>query len=629
MIFADFSNYLEQLEGVSSRLEITAILAKLFLELEIDEVTEAVYLLQGQLLPAYEKLEFQIAVKTVLKALAKVSKRQTDSLKQRIESEQPLVENLFGESVEDKEEGEVAKLYRELGDLGKVAEQVVQATVSQSEETIRSMYAKLSLLAHDGGADSQARKLAALTDILLSLDPISAKFVVRIILGRLRLGFSDMTIMDALSWAMTGGKNERPQLEEAYQRKTDVGKLATFYLQQKSPEARLLALQQYQVEVGVPVIPALCQRLNSAAEMIEKMTEVIAEPKYDGLRVQIHVQKSAKTDKEDAGSQSSMMTAGSSSADGGSNWIYKTFTRSLEENSHQFPELADAIETLDCESCILDAEAIGYDPETGELLPFQDTIQRKRKHGIAEKAAEVPIRFYVFDLLAVNGKDLLAEPLSERKRQLHLLFQDNKTLIHSPELRTSDPVVLHEYHELQLAEGLEGVVVKQLSAGYQSGRKGWSWVKMKEAEGTNGKLADTVDAVVMGYYMGRGKRAGFGIGAILVGIIDEKSEQILTLAKIGTGLTDDVLRQMKVRCDELASPTQPKEFQVHKLLAPDVWCSPSLVVEVAADEVTKSPLHSAGVALRFPRLVKFREDKTWRQATSLAEITQLSNLAMA
>ncbi len=601
MTFVEFASYLEKLEGVSSRLEITAILAELFQKLDPTEVTEACYLLQGQLLPPYEALELQIAVKTIIKALVKVLVNQG-----KILNESPgELADLFGEqtvTAATEQEKIIAGEYQKLGDLGAVAEKIIQQIQPQKQDTIQTVYARLVQLAKDTGADSQSRKLEALTALLESLQPISAKFVVRIILGRLRLGFSDMTIIDALSWAMTGGKGERDQLEEAYQRKADIGKLAAFYLQQIDIKKRLSALQNYSVEVGVPVIPALCQRLNSAAEMIEKMTEVIAEPKYDGLRVQIHINKQGKT------------------------WKYKTFTRSLEENSHQFPELAAALDSMDCDSCILDGEAIGYDPQTGDLLPFQDTMQRKRKHGISEKAKEVPIRFYVFDVLELNGQDLLNVPLSDRKEKLRQLFTDNQILYHSPEFRTTDSVALHDFHEQELANGLEGVVVKQISAGYQSGRKGWSWVKMKEAEGTTGKLADAIDAIVMGYYYGRGKRSEFGIGAILVGIMDEAQENVLTLAKIGTGLTDEVLRQTKLKCDELATPTAPPHYQVNKLLAPNVWCLPGLVVEVAADEITRSPIHTAGVALRFPRLVKFREDKTWQQATTLAEVRQLSSI---
>jgi DNA ligase-1 len=613
MKFSVFSNYLQRLETISSRLEMTSVLSELFQNLEKEEIPQACYLLQGELLPAYQSLELQIAVKTVLKALARIKEKGKENSKENSEVSLDSLKsiNLLGEEDYSQREEEVERLYKTLGDLGKVAEEVSQSTSVTDHETILSVYESLCDLAKDTGAQSQQRKLSTLVEILKKLNPISTKFVVRIILGRLRLGFSDMTMIDALSWAMTGGKSERDLLEDAYQKKADIGKLAQFYLSQKDETSRKKALAEYHLEVGVPVIPALCQRLNTAAEMIEKMHDVIAEPKYDGLRVQIHINK-----------KESFFTLQENTSQ--LNPHIKTFTRNLEETSHMFPELHGALSFLNCDTCILDAEAIGYDPQTGDLLPFQQTIQRKRKHDISEKAKDIPIRFYVFDALHINGEDLIHLPLLERKQKLYQLFKNNDILYHSPTLRTTDPVELHHYHEQNLAEGLEGIVVKQADADYQSGRKGWSWVKIKETEGSSGKLADTLDVVVMGYYAGRGKRAEFGIGAILVGVMDEETGEVKTIAKIGTGLTDEVLRQTKQKCDELQVKEQPKMYVVHKMLVPDVWCRPEFVVEVAADEVTNSPLHSAEVALRFPRLVKFRDDKNWEQITTLKELKQMT-----
>jgi DNA ligase-1 len=598
MLFANFADYLQRLEAIDSRLEMTAVLSELLRALGPAEIVDACYLLQGQLQPPYRSLDFQIAVKTVIKALARLENGSlTANKKGSIESNQSA---LFEEENYGAQERAVEGVYKKLGDLGLVAEEVARAAAPRANQNlnIQTVYETLSAIARESGVQSQQRKLQGLVDLLENLDPISAKFVVRIILGRLRLGFSDMTMIDALSWAMTGSKSERTILENAYQKKADIGKLAEFYLQQPDANARTQALENYQVEVGVPVIPALCQRLNSAAEMIEKMHDVIAEPKYDGLRVQIHVQKNATNPSE----------------------ILHTYTRNLEETTHMFPELREAIALLHCQSCILDAEAIGFDPKTGELLPFQLTIQRKRKHDISEKAKDVPVRFYVFDVLSLDGRDLIATPLEERKALLAKLFPENTILYFSQGIRTSDPEVLREFHEKQLADGLEGAVVKQATSVYQSGRKGWSWVKIKEAEGQSGKLSDTLDVAVMGYYMGRGKRNEFGIGAFLVGVFDAKTDQICTIAKIGTGLTDEVLRETKQRLDALRVNEMPKNYQVNKMLLPDVWCRPEFVVEVAADELTHSPIHTAGFALRFPRLVKFRDDKTWQQITTLQEL---------
>ena len=144
---------------------------------------------------------------------------------------------------------------------------------------------------------------------------------------------------------------------------------------------------------------------------------------------------------------------------------------------------------------------------------------------------------------------------------------------------------------------------------------------MKEAEGSSGKLADTVDCVVMGYTQGKGKRAGFGIGQFLAGIVD--GDKVKSVTKVGTGLTDEQFRELKKRLVALTVGEMPKEYEVHKDLAPDFWVRPELIVELAADEVTKSPKHTAGLALRFPRLVKFRDDKSPAQATTLKEIKKL------
>jgi DNA ligase-1 len=583
MLFAAFSSYLEKLERISARLEITAVLAELWQKLEPDELKPASYLLQGTLVPEYESLEFQLSTKMVIKALA----------------------TRYGTDVDT-----VTAAFKKLGDLGLVAEQFhgegaqssdLFAAAAEQNLDVATVYEKLKAIAQQSGSGSQERKLALLSDILASLEAISARYVIRIILGNLRLGFSTMTMIDSLSWAQTGSKLESIILEKAYYKKADIGALAETYISAKGEDKRKQSLEHYSVEVGVPVVPALCQRMESAEEVNTKLGTVFVEPKYDGVRVQIHV------DKKNAAHP------------------VRTFTRSMEENTHQFPELVDAITQLKCDSCILDGEAIGYNKETGELLPFQETITRKRKHGVDEIAEAVPLRFFLFDVLAFNEKSFLDVPLRERKSELKKLFSDSEVLVHTPYITADKPEDITEYHHLKLAEGLEGVVMKQADSLYQSGRKGMAWVKMKEEEGTRGKLADSLDCVVMGYYVGQGKRTDFGVGAFLVGVMDDK-DQILTIAKIGTGLSDDQFRELKQRADTLQVSEKPQQYNVAKQLVPDVWLKPSLVAEIAADEITDSPLHSAKVALRFPRLIKWRDDKKWQQATTTAEVGKIRAL---
>ncbi len=633
MLFQKFASSLETLSQTTKRLEITQQLAELLAQLTEDEIQPSCYLLQGRLTPAYESLEFQLSIKMILRALSRVkqegqkSQIGAGSRQEKESAENVSVVNLFGEEDDAPFQSDVEREYKKIGDLGEVAKSVIDASNSSagrgeangnvilsemSEEnavegsignpatSVLAVYHKLQTIAHESGDGSQERKLLGLIDLFEKVDGLSAKYIVRIILGRLRLGFSDMTMLDALSWAMTGAKSEHDVLEEAYQKRADIGWLATVYLQEKDATKRQHLLQKTEVVAGVPVMSALCQRLNSTEEMIAKMGQVYAEPKYDGLRVQIHFSR------------------------GNPSWTVRTFTRNLEESTNMFPELVAAADQLSCQSCILDAEAIGYDKESDEFLPFQLTITRKRKHGIGEKSLEVPLLFFVFDILSLDGKSLIELPLKERKKILTELFTNSKTevLRQTENIETSDAVQLRQFHEQCLAEGLEGMVVKSVTGTYQSGRKGWNWVKIKEEEGTSGKLSDTMDGVVMGYYVGRGKRTKFGVGAFLIGVLSP-DEQIVTLAKIGTGLTDEQFQELKSRCDVLKADTQPANYQIHKMLTPDVFLSPGLVVEVAADEVTHSPVHTAGVALRFPRLVKFRDDKKWSDATTLDELQHI------
>jgi DNA ligase 1 len=646
MKFYTFSEKLEKLEQTDSRLEMMYQLADLYQLLEEKEVIQASYLMQGSLVPQYLSLEFQLSAKMVVRSLAHLaSKHKLDLGSKKGVNTTNTSKNLSlfeGDTTTELTlQQEITKIYKNLGDIGNVA-QLIVARVEQklgadlsTGPDINNVFDKLKTIALESGSGSQDRKIMGLVELFENLDSLSVRYVARIIIGKLRLGFSTMTILDALSWAILGSKNHRKILENAYQKRADVGELAKTYLHlgrsrlssisDKSEKITLESdqdllgqdlLKKYSVSVGIPVVPALCQRLNTSQEIIDKMGEVLAEPKYDGLRVQIHYSKKG-FDSE--------LKVGIQTLDVGTTLLtdkIRAFTRSLEEVTHMFPELSEVADKLNCDSCILDAEAIGYDPDTGKLLAFQKTITRKRKHKIDKTAESVPIRFYVFDCLYLNGEPLISEKLSNRKDALRGIFEDNQTIKFAETILTSDPEKLRQFHNAQLGDGLEGAVIKKIDSPYQSGRKGWSWVKIKEAEGARGKLKDTLDLVVMGYYFGRGKRSQFGVGAFLAGILDD-DQQIKTIAKIGTGLSDDQFRELKQRADKLSIEKPPENYEVEKSLIPDAWTRPELVVEIAADEITKSPTHSAGVALRFPRLIKFRDDKNWTDATNLSELTGL------
>jgi len=615
--FHVFSTRLLKLEDTASRLEMTAQLAALYQELQADEIAPASYLMQGSLVPEYQRLEFQLSTKMVLRALVPLysvreSGNQAETkISQDLFSELAAAEPTSAAGTADVESSALSKLtaeFKKMGDIGLVAENVLGRVKNQSDRTsardlqLLVVFERLIAIAKESGSGSQQRKLAGLTALFEQVSPLSARYIARIVVGRLRLGFSTMTMIDALSFAKHGDKSDSARLEAAFNRRADIGVLARQYLKSDSSNSSDLttALESAEVTLGIPVMPALCQRLNSASEIIDKMGEVFAEPKYDGLRIQIHFDRLAGT-----------VTA---------------HTRNLDDVTYMFPELQVAFAALSADRAILDGEAIGYDPATDSLRAFQETITRRRKHDVADQSEKIPMRFYIYDVMLVDDRSLIDEKLRTRKDVLKSIISDNDVFLSTPFIITNDPIELRTFHEEQLAAGFEGAVIKKVDSPYVSGRKGWAWVKIKEEEGTTGKLADTIDCLVMGYYSGRGKRTQFGLGALLVGVRESGTDQFLTVAKIGTGLTEAQLVELKNRCDVLSLSQVPPSYDIPKALFPDVVTEPALVVEIAADEITRSPLHSAGQALRFPRLIRIRDDKSPAEVTTVEELASLNPL---
>jgi DNA ligase-1 len=298
--------------------------------------------------------------------------------------------------------------------------------------------------------------------------------------------------------------------------------------------------------------------------------------------------------------------------------------------SAMFPDLIKELQKLNVENLICEGEAIGFDPNTGNFLPFQETVKRKRKHGVEEAAAEFPLQLFLFDLLYLNNKSYLDTPYVKRHEQLEKILHGVK----SEHLFVIEHTEMHNAQELEdyfletVATGLEGLVVKRSDTIYQPGKRNFNWIKLKRQE--EGHIEDTIDCVILGYYAGKGKRAHFGIGAFLVGVFNKDKDMFQTVAKIGTGMTDDEWRELKNKCDKLAVADKPKNIECSKELYPDVWITPELICRVRADEITLSPLHTAGktdknlgYALRFPRFMDYRWDKSAEEATTDKEIKRL------
>ncbi len=557
MKFSELAASLDQMEATRSRNELVRILSEVYKACSVDELEPITYLIQGRLAPFFEPVEIRLGERLLIAAVATASGTPKE---------------------------EVSKLNREIGDLGVTAQRLARQPQGESPSVVE-VHQRLFKIAAAGGAGSQQEKLDGFTGLLGELDPVSTKHLVRITLGKMRLGIGDPTVLDAL--AKYGDRSRRPILEAAYNRTSDLGLIARTLW-----EAGEGGLDALKVKAGHPLRPQLAERLPNPDAVIKKLGMVGVQPKYDGLRVQIH-------------------------KDGDRVSI---FSRNLESMTEMFPELVAAASSLNVQSVILDGEAIAYDPDSEEYVPFQETTARRRKEGIEEFAAQVPLRAFVFDVMFHDGSDLTPLPYQRRFEIIQDLIRDSDTLVIAPLMKTDSTDVLTRELLDNISRGLEGIVAKRLDSPYQAGARNFNWVKLKR--NTSGQLNDTVDVVLLGYYKGKGKRAEFGAGALLAGVYDSDKDEFVTISKLGTGLSDQGWRDIYQRLASLEVPDKPP--RVSSILVPDAWLEPAIVVEVLADEITPSPRHTAGFALRFPRIVSFRtQDKQPEDATSVREIREM------
>lgn len=565
MKFLKLVEYFERLEATAKRLEMFDILSQLFKESNAADIDKIIYLGQGELLPPFHGLEMGMSEKLLIRAISDATNTPT-------------------KKVED--------VFKHTGDLGKTAGELIK---NKGENlTVRKVYEELTAIARTSGTGSVEKKIGLLSSLLRGVSPEEAKYIARFVIGRLRLGIGDPTVLEALALAQ-GDRSLRPELERVYNRCSDLGFVAKTLL-----EKGIGGVNKFHVRVGYPIRMALCERLPSSEEIIEKIGEAAIEAKYDGFRVQIHKNKNN----------------------------IDMFSRNLERTTHMFPEIKEAVKNfITADTAIIEGEALAYNESTGELFPFQVTIQRKRKHGIEELAKEYPLKFFAFDLLYADGEDYTPKPFSERREKLKKIIKKNSVIEPSELFITDRHEDITKYFEDAIARGLEGVVAKRLDAPYAAGGRNFNWIKLKRSY--RGELADTIDVCIVGYFRGKGARAKFGVGAFLGAVYDTKTDSFKTVSKVGTGFSEDEFLQLKKILDEISiSHRHPR---VDSVMEADVWVEPRYVVTVTADEITRSPSHTAGrdkdgigYALRFPRAVGFlREDKKPEDANSVKEIIEL------
>ena len=574
MKFSIISDAFQQMEATSKRLELTDILVKLIQEIPEDVIAKAIYLIQGKLRPNFEGVELGIAEKLVMRAMSKSSGI-------------PL------KKIEDD--------YNKGGDLGQTAENIlqqkIQTTFASEVITLEKVYDTLFKISKLEGKGSQEMKMKYVSSMLNDATPQESKFILKILLGTLRLGIAENTVMDALAIAFTGKKENREIIENAYNVSSDLGKVAEVISTGGVEE-----IEKFQIKLFSPIRPMLADRIKSGEETVEKFQEKFAaEYKLDGERAQIHKQK----DK------------------------IEIFSRSLEIITSYYPDIVEKISKLIIsEDVILEAEVVAMNSNSGDFLPFQELMHRRRKYEIEEAVTKYPITVNFFDVLFSEGKNCMDMRYEERRELLEkIIKQDDFARLIPMSIIESKEQVL-EVLENSINSGCEGLMLKHLDSTYRAGIRGSNWLKLKREY--QNELGDSLDLVVVGAFFGKGRRTG-KYGTLLLSTYNDEEDVFPSICKVGTGFTDESLDQLY----QILSPkvTLKKNPRIVSEMEADVWFEPELVIEIVASEITQSPIHKTalnkikeetGLALRFPKFTgKIRTEKNSEDASTDEEVIAL------
>ena len=579
MEFSILASAFEKMESTTKRLELTDTLIDLFKRTPRGAVSKVVYLLQGKLRPDYEGVELGVAEKLAIRALSKSS----------------------GASAR-----EIEAQYQKDGDMGRAATAIMgrktQTTFVAEVITVERVYDTLFRIARSQGPNSQDMKTKYISSMLNDAEPTESGYILKILLGTLRFGIAENTIMDALAAAFTGDKKNRDHVERAYNVSSDLGAVADAVVSDGLQGAR-----RFEAQLFRPIRPMLAERVKSEQDALAKMgAGLAAEYKLDGERVQIH-------------------------AGGGR---VEIFSRRLERITSHYPDIAERIpEALNAGEAILEAEAVAINEKTGEFLPFQELMHRRRKHKVEKAVSEYPITVNFFDVLYVDGKSCMDMPYSDRRGILEDVVSgggggdgDYARCVTMSVI--SDASEMSEFMEGAINAGSEGLMLKMPSATYQAGARGSNWLKLKKEY--RNELGDSLDLVVIGGFFGKGKRTGI-YGTLLLASYDDRNDSFASVCKVGTGFTDEDLDRLY----QILHPkvTIRKNPRIDSEMDADVWFEPELVVEVVASEITLSPIHrtawdavrkGAGLALRFPKYTgRIRDEKDPEDASTTHEVVTL------
>ncbi|XP_068624930.1 DNA ligase 1 [Battus philenor] len=608
---------LEIIEATSARLKMVEILSNYFrsvITLTPEDLLPSIYLCLNQLAPAYEGLELGIAETYLMKAVGQCTGRTL---------------------------AQVKSAAQRCGDLGLAAQQArsTQRTMfTPAPLTVARVFAALREVAAMTGQASVNKKIGKIQSLYVACRHSESKYLIRSLEGKLRVGLAEQSLLQALALAAAATPPAGPRagcLDVAKQMSPEEFKalvdehamlVKTTYCECPNYELLVPVLLKEGVRAlpdhcrltpGIPLKPMLAHPTRGVNEIFTRFEGVqfTCEWKYDGERAQVHVPGAPDS--------------GPSFPDA------RIFSRNQEDNTSKYPDVLARLSTLlqpTVHSCVLDCEAVAYDPVAKQILPFQVLSTRKRKDAEASQI-KVQVCVFVFDLLLLNGRALVREPLAERRALLREHFIETPgewQFAESRDCSTMEEV--QQFMEESVRGSCEGLMVKMLlgeNAKYDIARRSHNWLKLKKdyMEG----VGDSVDAVVLGAYRGRGRRGG-RYGGFLLACYDPASEQYQTLCKLGTGFSDQDLDTLGEQLDAHRIDAPRNYYSYEASLAPDVWFAAACVWEVRCADLSLSPAHRAahglvepdkGISLRFPRFVRVRDDKAPEQATSSEQVAQL------
>ncbi len=630
MLYKKFIEFYEKIQGTSKRLDKTYILSKLLKTTEDEDIERVTLLVQGRVFPACDQREIGVAAKMIIKAISNATGYSSNSIENH---------------------------WRKLGDLGKVAEELTekkkQSKLFSKELSVRKVFDNLQKLAGVEGKSSVDIKIRIISELLSNASPKEALYIVRTVLSELRVGIGEGTLRDAIVWAFfpkvvgifvkcphcknwVPNSNKCPEcgsdlntnfndavkeadgrilrvkevdeikdkeikdydfiicpdektarevynyivncVQDAYNILTD------FALVSVEAKKGILSLKKVTLKPGRPVKVMLAIKVKTLKEGFSTVGKPAQlEYKYDGFRVHIHKWENH----------------------------VKVFTRRLEDVTHQFPDIVKAAENINADSFIVDGEAVGYDKRTGKSLPFQRISQRiKRKYDIDRMVNDLPVEVNLFDILFYNGESTLNKPLRERREILERIVKEKKgVIVLSTKLVTSSEKDARNFFNESISHSNEGIMFKNLNAPYKPGARVGYMVKYKQ-------IMETLDLVIVGAEWGEGKRAKW-LSSFYVACRDD-NENILRIGKVASGLKEK--REEGLSYDEVTEMLKPL---IIKQQGRYVEVEPKIIVEVAYEEIQKSPEYESGFALRFPRIIRLRDDKPLDEISELNHIREL------